>query len=167
MDANRLTDPAATAFGCGTQKYPIDMRAAFGASALATMEKLVEDVQLVDRPAPLSTLAHNGYAGQIILKSEKLDTQLRLISSLASDSIEGALELTVSMIVDGRNGRLLVTLVQEEGKAHVQGGFNGGCGKGGEAIGEAAEESLKRTLTVIGERLSNSPRIRDYATGDQ
>ena len=163
IDVDRLADPGDVAgVGCSAHNYPIDMKSAFRASAVATIENLVEDVQLIDRPLPVATLADNGYAGQVILKSEELEAELQAIPGFWSGQIEGEVELTVSVIVDGRDGRLLGTSVQEDGEVRI----GGGCGDGGEALGKAGEESLKRTLTVIGERLSNSRRIREYAAGE-
>ena len=49
--------------------------------------------------------------------------------------------------------------MSEDGKSR----FSGDCSNGGQAVGKAAEESLERTLTVVGERLVNSRRVREYA----
>lgn len=159
VDVDRLREQSdVVGIGCSAHNYPLDMAAAFSPSAVATIGNLVESVQLVDSPLSSATLERSGYAGQIILKSEELSADLTVIPGFWSAEIEGDVEMAVSMIVDGRNGRLLGTTVTGDDEARV----SGGCPAGGEAVGRAAEGALRRTLTTIGERLSNSPRVRDY-----
>lgn len=158
VDVDRLRTQSGVVgvLSCTANKYPLDMAAVFSPSAEATIGNLVESVQLVDSPLSAATLETSGYAGQIILKSEELSANFT--ANAFSTKVEGDVEMAVSMIVDGRNGRLLGTTVTGDGEARV----SGGCSAGGEAVGRAAEGALRRTLTTIGERLSNSPRVRDY-----
>ena len=170
VDSDRLDDAGeVVGIGCSAHNYPLEMESQFRASTVATIENLVDAVQLVDSPLNGAALASGGYAGQISIKTEDLDASFQAISgfwsvqSIGAGSyvlgLEGEVELTVSMLVDGHEGRLLGTTVSEDGKSR----FSGDCSKGGQAVGKAAEESLERTLNVVGERLVNSRRVREYA----
>lgn len=160
VDVDRLRERSdVVGIGCSAHKYPLDVADAFRPSAAATIGNLVQSVQLVDSPLSATSLEEAGYAGQIVLKSEELSADLTVIPGFWSAEIEGDVEMAVSMIVDGRDGRLLGTTVTGEDEVRVR----GGCPAGGQAIGKAAEGAIRRTLATIGERLSNSPRVRGYA----
>lgn len=139
---------------CSAHEYPLDMASAFSPSAVAAIKQAVESVQIVDSPLSSVALNGTGYAGQIILKSENLRSKVGSVFF----AMGGYVEMTVSMTVDGRDGRLFSTTIVGEGEARA----SESCPAAARAVGKAAERALQSVLTTIVERISTSPRMRDY-----
>jgi len=143
---------------CAAHKYPLDLSGVFRLSAIKTIENVVENVHLIDSPIPTDQLSRDGLTGLIILKGEDIDVDLKLIPGFWSNSVDAEVELAVSIVVNGINGRLLGTTVSEDGEAEAAAG--GFCEGATDALGEAAGDSMKNTLERVAERLSNAPKLR-------
>lgn len=66
--------------------------------------------------------------------------------------------MTVGLVIDGLSGRLLGTRVEGDDDYKAEAG--GACEGGAIAIGKALEEAMKEALERLGEKISNSPRLR-------
>lgn len=149
-----------TGMQCGAHNYPVDAREAFRTSVLRTIDQLVGNVQLVDRPVPATEL---GERGMIIVRAESLEVDLQFIPGFWSSTADVDAEITASASVDLAGDRLFGTSASGDGDG--QGDAGGACEGGAHAVGRAIEEAMTEVLGQLGERMSNSPRLRRPAGG--
>ena len=147
-----------TGITCAAHTYPVELRGVFKSSALRTMQQLVDDVQLVDRPIPAASLAAMGKSGMIVIRAENMSARLQFIPGFWSNTPEATTEITASLTVDTPTGRALGTTAS--GDARESAGSSNSCGDGAAVVGRATEKALNELFGQIGERFSNSPRIR-------
>lgn len=147
-----------TGFECSAHKYPIDITGVFKTSALRTMQQLVDDVQLVERPVPTTNLATMGKSGMIIIRAEDMTARMQFIPGFWSSTADASSEISASLTVDTPNGRVLGT--SASGDARESGEAGSACGGGANALGQATEKALTELFGQIGERFTNSPRLR-------
>lgn len=149
-----------TGMNCSFHSYPVQLAQPFRQSVVKTVEQLVENVQVVDRPLTLADLQNQGKAGMIIVKAENINARLQVIEGFWSSSADSTVELTASLTVDAvPGGRLLGTSASGDGNGRSPAGAF--CGESGKSIGVASEAAMKELLGQLGERMSNSPRLRD------
>jgi hypothetical protein len=147
-----------TGYNCAAHTFPLDMRDTFKQSVTRTIQQLVEEVEVVQSPLSGEALARSGKRGQIVVRADGLNARVQFIPGFWSASSEGNVELTANLSVDGSNGRILGTTAEGSGTAQGDAGLM--CGGGANAIAMAAEKATKQLLGQLGERLSNSPRMR-------
>jgi hypothetical protein len=148
-------------FNCAAHTFPLDISSTFTQSALRTLDNIVENIQLVDRPLTTDQLESDGLSGIVIIDTEEIDVSLRVNPGFWSSNVDAEVELVASIAVDGRTGRLLGTTVSEDGD--FEGPLGGFCGGGGPALGEAASNAIEALLERVAERLTNAPRVREYS----
>lgn len=147
-------------FNCSAHTFPLDVSSTFTQSTLRTLNNIVENIQLVDRPLTTDQLENDNLNGIIIVNSDDIDVKLRLNPGFWSSDVDAEVELVASITVDGRSGRLLGTTVSEDGDAEAP--LGGLCGGGAPALGEAASNAIEALLERVAERLANAPRVREY-----
>lgn len=145
-------------FACAAHTYPVDARSAFIGSVQHTLGNIVEAVEIVPRPLDQVTIQARGLTGMVLVEAQDLDIDLTVIPGFWSAEMEADAEVTISLVVDGPSGRLLGTHV--EGDDDYKANAGGACEGGAIAIGKAVEEAMKEALERLGEKLSNSPRLR-------
>ncbi|UTP37755.1 hypothetical protein M9M90_10890 [Phenylobacterium sp. LH3H17] len=150
-----------TGLACSAHHYPLDLRQQFVASVTSTLRQLVDDVQILERPLPASDLARNGFAGQVVVNAETLTARLQVVEGFFRSTADSVVELSAGMTVDTVNGRVLGTSAQGFGNAQNDAGMM--CGNTATAIGGATEKAMRQLLGQLGERLSNSERLRRSA----
>jgi len=146
-------------FVCSAHSFPLDARGSFGVSVLKTFENLIEEVRMVDTPFDRSQLAQGGHEAQILVKAENLVVKLRVIPGFWSNTMEADVEMTASMSVDTVDGRVLGTTMAADEDEDADAGS--ACEGGAQAISGAASRAIKELVRGLGERLSNSPRLRE------
>lgn len=151
-------DVKPTGLECSAHSYPLALSASFRSATLQTFRNLVDEIELVDAQADKSALAARGARGMLVVRGEQLITRLRANPGIWSATMETDVEIVASLTVDGRQGRLLGTTVSGTGRAETQAG--GMCEGGAQSLGEAATQSMRQTLTRMGEALANSERVR-------
>lgn len=160
VDADEMAgDFKVSGYECSAHTYPVDARSAFIGSVQNTMENIVEEVEIVTRPLDAAIMQSRSLNGMILVEVQDLDIDLTVIPGFWSSSMEADAEVTVSLVVDGPSGRWLGTRVEGDDDYKAEAG--GACEGGAIAIGKAVEEAMKEALERLGEKLSNSPRIRD------
>lgn len=143
---------------CAAHTFPLDLRSGFTGSVRKTFETLVAELEVVERPVDRAELQSRGARGMIIVKGEELDGRLRVVPGFWTAGMETEVELAASIIVDGRNGRLLGSTVGGNGNA--QGDAGGFCEGGAKALVQSAEKAMKEAVGRLGEALTNSERVR-------
>lgn len=160
VDADEMAgDYKVSGYACSAHTYPVDARNAFIGSVQSTMENIVEEVEIVSRPMDGATILSRELDGMILVEAQDLDIDLTVIPGFWSASMEADAEVTVSLVVDGPSGRLMGTHVEGDDDYKAESG--GACEGGAIAIGKAVEEAIKEALERLGEKLSNSPRVRN------
>lgn len=153
---NEVVKP--TGYQCSAHSYPLDLTSSFKSSVVKTVQQLVENVEVVDGPLSSDELARTGKRGMIVVRGDTIDARVQFIPGFWSASATSQVEISANMTVDTASGRVLGTTAEGSGNAESDGGQL--CGGGANAVGFAAEKALKQLLGQLGERLSNSPRLR-------
>jgi len=112
----------------------------------------------VSNPQDRLGLAAEKARGMIIVRGEQSIAKLRVVPGFWTANMEADVEIVASIIVDGKSGRLLGSTVSGRGTAQSDAGSM--CEGGAKALGEAAGEAIRQTLTRLGEQLNNSERVR-------
>jgi hypothetical protein len=148
-----------TGLNCSAHNFPLEFRDAFERSVVGTFQQLVEDVQVVERPVPQPEIAASGAAGMIVVRGEGVSARLIFIPGFWTSTPEATVEMTASLTVDTPTGRVLGTTTA--GDATSQIGAGGDCGSGAISLGAATQGAMKELMGGLGERMANSPRLRD------
>lgn len=147
-----------TGYNCSAHNFPVDMRDSFRQSVVKTMQQLVDEVEVVQNPISADGLVRSGKRGQIIVRADGMTARVQFIPGFWSATSVSSVELTANMSVDGPNGRVLGTTAEGTGTAQGEAGLM--CGGGADVVAQAVEKATKQLLGQLGERLSNSPRMR-------
>jgi len=160
VDAEEMADTfKVTGYACGAHNYPVDARNAFSVSVKQTLENIIEYVEVVDNPLDRNGILAHELDGMIVVEADKLEIDLIVIAGFWTSQMKADAEITVKVQVDNESGRLLGTSV--EGDDDYVADAGGACGGGATAIGTAIEKAMKEVLERMGERISNSPRLRE------
>lgn len=158
-DFSRTVKP--TGQQCSFHSFPLNMSAAFRDSTITTVQQLVENVEVVDRPLSVDELSRSGKKGMIVVRADNVDAHVEFIPGFWSSSATSQIEVSASLTVDTQAGRMLGTTGQGQGSATGDAGMM--CGGGANVVAKAADKAMKQLLGQLGERLSNSPRLRAEA----
>jgi hypothetical protein len=94
----------------------------------------------------------------ILVRGESLDGKIMAIPGFWQSTMSARVTITAGISVDSGAGRLLGQSV--EGNAESEAGVGLMCSGGADAMAQAAEEALKKTMQRLGEALTNSGRVR-------
>ena len=145
-------------FQCSAHTFPVDARTAFEKSVYSTLENLVEELELVTVPMTREDMDASDTDYMIRVEGRDLDVTFDIASGFWSASARADVEVTVSMTVDGRDGRLLGATVEGDEKEESDtGGF---CEGASTAIKRALKSAMEEAMERLGEKIANSPRLR-------
>ena len=148
-------------FACSAHKFPVNPSSAFADSVTATLDNLVTDVHRVDNRLTTEALERSDYAGQINVKAESFDADLRVIVGFWSNDMKADVEMSASVTVSGGGERLLGKTLSGDGEHRTEQGL--GCAGGSAAVGKATEVAMKELLQNLGEAFTNAPKVRNYS----
>ena len=95
----------------------------------------------------------------IVIRGEEVDVELKVNPGFWSSDADAEVEIALSIVVTGTEGRLFGTTVSEDGDGEAPlGSF---CSGGALALGEATTDAMENVLERMAERLSNASRLRD------
>ena len=147
-------------YTCSAHNYPISYGSSFRNSVEATISNLVDDIESTS-DVPVESL-DSATAGLIRVRAESADADLRFHQGFWTSKPEANARVRATLQVEGKSGKLMGTTVIGRGTA----GAEGGCEKGADALRKASEEALEELMREIGERFTNSPRVRSYSRGE-
>lgn len=151
-------------FVCSAHSFPFDGRDTFELSVQQTLENLIENIEIVDRPLTRSELHERQMSGQISVEARDFDVELRTIQGFWSVDMDAEAQLAATVTVDSPQGRVFGTTVAGDGDDVGHAGI--ACEGGATAISLAAGAAFEDVLQRLGERLSNSDRVRDLGKPD-
>ena len=143
---------------CSAHTYPVNAEKAFETSVFKTFENLVRRVELVEKPLDRQQMRARGYNAMLIVEAEDLDVDFKVVPGFWTSEVEADAEITARLTADTRAGRALGTTVEGDEEATSESGA--ACEGGATAVGEAVEAAIEETMARLGERLSNSTRLR-------
>lgn len=165
VDADAMTGTySVQGFDCAVHRYPVDARGSFKTSVHQTFQNLVENVELVDAPLSTADLQARGHRGQIIVEGQEMDVKLVVIPGFFMADMEADVEVAANMRVDDDDGqRMLGTTVAADKDAISEADI--ACSGGADAITAATSEAFEELMQRLGERLSNSRKLREQEEG--
>ena len=158
-DNSFLQTVHSTGVACAMHSYPLDLRFPFRESAIGTLRELVEEVEVVEAPLPSAEVAARHARGMVIIKSDGLTAHFLVVPGFWQASVDSNVSMSATISVDGQNGRLFGT--EAEGQGNAQSPAGSFCGGAANALAEATQKAMKQMLGQLGERFSNSPRLRE------
>lgn len=151
-------DVKPTGLQCSAHHFPINAADGFKQSTVKTIQQLVADLEVVESPLTTDTLRQRGKAGMIVISADSFNPRIQFTPGLWSNTAESTVEISANMAVETPAGRVLGTTA--EGSGNAQQNTGSGCGDGAQTLGFATEKAIRQLLGQLGERLSNSPRLR-------
>ena len=163
VDAEKMKqDVKAVGTGqCSAYSYPVDARNAFTQSVYGTFENLVEEMRSVDNLISAANLQTQGIDGMIIIKVENWEADFTPIPTGWVWLLEADSEITASIQVIGHKGNLLGSTIEASDEHSHSAGL--WCEGGSVAVSKSVEASMKKAMDRLGERLTNSVRVREAA----
>lgn len=159
VDGGQLNrDVKPSDFNCAAHTYPLRLDQSFRDSARLTLSNLVDELEVVPMPVDRESLKSHSARGMIVVRGEHVVPKLRVVPGFWEAGMEADVEVVASIVVDGRDGRLLGSTVS--GRGTEQNGAGTMCGGGSTALAGAASEAMRMALMRIGEEFANSERVR-------
>lgn len=147
-----------TGLACAAHTFPLDLSQSFATSVQGTIANLVNAVQVVPSPLDRNQLRAGGYRAMIIVRGDSLEGKIVAVPGFWQATMSARVTITAGISVDSTGGRLLGQSV--EGSAEFEASIGFACSGGANAMGEAAEDAMKKTMERLGEALTNSGRVR-------
>jgi hypothetical protein len=122
-------------------------------------EQIFEEVQTRPNPPTAETMAQEGLRGTIFARLEEFAPRLSCQMGFWSGTCTASGDVAVSVNVRGTAGTLFAT--PATGSRVADGSAGGACEGGAVVLGEAINKSMRDLLKRLGERVANSPRLRD------
>lgn len=149
-------------YSCSAHSFPVEGAHAFEYGVKATVDNLVETVEVVTKPVPLDQLRARGARGLIVVRATDLDGRLNVLPGFWQGNMETEVRITAAVTVDAGSGRMLGTTVEGFGRGDAGAGF--ACEGGANSVRISAEKAMKEVLRKVGEGISNSERVRSGKT---
>jgi hypothetical protein len=156
-DASRQVKPAS--YVCSAHSYPVSMGNGLSASLQRMFEQIFEEVQTRPNPPTAETMTREGLRGTIVARLEEFAPRISCQMGFFSGSCTANGDVAVSVNVRGTAGTLFAT--SATGSKVADGSSGGACEGGAVILGEAINKSMRDLLERLGERVANSPRLRD------
>jgi hypothetical protein len=151
-----------SSYACSAHKYPINAGGAIATSVKRTMRSIFENTIEQNTMPTKVELERQNASGVVLVKLDSFEPRVRCSAGFWSMSCTGSADVEFGIIVRGQSGKLLATSVGDS--ATVDGDGGGACEGAANVLSEAISKSVKEALERMGERLSNSPRIRKNST---
>ncbi|HWA81116.1 MAG TPA: hypothetical protein VG848_12510 [Acetobacteraceae bacterium] len=147
---------------CPIDTYHLDLTTSFREAAAGIFRNIAAEIEPVDHPLPAQDLASLGYAGEIAITGEDIRHQLSFSQGFFLAAPEAEITLDARLIATWPKGTLLQASASGTGEGSAGGWI--GCGRGADALSQAAEAAMKDLLGKLAERFSTAPQVRSAAT---
>ena len=155
VDPSSLTrlrrDDAMQGFLCGAHKYPIDASESFLASIPSMMDQIFDSSE--------RATGSGDERLNLLFRVERFEPRVRFSSGFFSNTADATVELAVSVVGTRQGQRVFGTTVDSQRSKTGDGG--GFCEGGGLVLADATSTVIKDVLEKLGERIANSPAIRN------
>ena len=145
-------DDAIQGFLCSAHKFPVEATEPFLASVPSMIEQIFESGKQV------TTLSANTGLN-LLIRIERFEPRVRFSSGFFSSTADATADLAVSVVGTAGGERIFGTTVDSQRSKTGDGG--GFCEGGGLVLADATSAVIKDVLEKLGERIANSPAIRN------
>jgi len=154
---NRQVKPAS--FVCSAHSFPVVLGDSLPSSLRRMFEQVFEQVQVRPSPPTAETMAREMFKGTLVVRLEEFSPRITCQTGFFSGTCSASADLAVSVNARNAGGTLFAT--NASGSKVADGSSGGACEGGSQVLGEAINRSMKDMLERLGERVSNSPRLRE------
>ncbi len=147
---------------CSAYKYPISVGDSMALSVMGTLRSVFENIIEQSTLPTSEDLIKMDARGSILIKMERFDSKVRCSQGFMSASCTATSDIEFGVRVRGVNRKLFATSVGDS--ATVDGDAGGACEDIANLLSESISKSVKEALERLGERLSNSSRLREKST---
>ena len=144
---------------CAAHNYISDISNVMAISLSNTIETVFEKTIKKDPQYINEGQINTEAKGSILVKLDRLESRLSCRPGLGKGKCSATTEIKIGIIVNGQKKRLLSSSVDNIGIADGSSGTI--CEGAAEVISSSISRSLQGALENIGERLSNSAKLRD------
>lgn len=156
-DANRQVKPGS--YVCSAHSYPVSLGTGLSSSLQRMFEQIFEEIQVRPNAPTTEALGREGLRGTVVVRLEEFAPRINCQMGFFSGNCTAYGDLAVSVNVRGASGTLFST--SATGTRVADGSAGGACEGGAVVLGDAINRSMRDLLERLGERVSNSPRLRD------
>ncbi len=159
---NVVREISASSYVCSAHKYPINIGDTIAISIKRTMDSIFENVIERSNMPTSDELQQIDAQGTVLVKMDTFEPRLRCSMGFWSGSCTASTDIEFGVIVRGQQGRLFATSVSDS--ATTDGDSGVACEGAANVLGESISKSVREALERMGERLSNSPKLRKEQT---
>ncbi len=159
---NVVRDISAASYVCSAHKYPINTGNTIATSIKRTMDSIFENVIERTNMPTSAELQRIDAKGTVLVKMDTFEPRLHCSMGFWSGSCTASTDIEFGVIVRGQQGKLFATSVGDS--ATTDGNSGGVCEGAANVLSESISKSVREALERMGERLSNSPKLRKEQT---
>lgn len=148
-------------FAGSAHNYPLDCAQAFQDATDKTLANIFEKTKLIAKPVAAADLKAYGAAGMVVVTFDSVEGMFSYAEGFFESTAMANVEMQASATIDSATGRIFGSRAAGQGSGQSGSGF---AGEGSvAAIAQAAEKAMRALLGQLGERIANSPRMREAA----
>lgn len=149
-----------SSFTCAAHKFPISLTDSFTSSIIATNESIFESIFQRENIPSVEEMKKDNLSGYIFITSKLFEPRLQFIPGFWSATASASTDIGFDYnIRDSQNNLVLNGSIS--GNRTADGGAGGACEGGSSVLAESISKSLRDALERYGERVSNSPKLRE------
>ena len=151
---------SSTSFICSAHKFPISLTDAFISSIKQVNESIFEYVSERVTIPTLEEMEKDNFSGYIFINSKIFEPRLQFIPGFWSTTASASTDIGFDYSIRDNNNILLLNGTIS-GNRTSDGDAGNMCAGGGNVLAESISKSLRDALERYGERVSNSPKLRE------
>ncbi len=160
VNSEKMSQPPRQKEGaCGPHSVSLDAREVMKASVLASLKRVIDDVELVAARIDGSQLTRMGYDAIITVEVEDYSLELELSQRFFTADIIAEAELRVGFTAETATGRTTGGSFDEE--SEHKNGLGMLCSGAETASSKAVEKVMGAAASELSEQISNSDRLRN------
>lgn len=149
---------SASSYVCSAHTFPMKVGDAISTSVKAMMASVFENTTARTVMPTVNDLRRDGSRGAVLVRLDSFEPRVRCSTGFWTGSCTASTDVSFGVTVRGTEGTLYATSVGDS--ATVDGDSGGACEGGATVLSESISKSVKKALERMGERLSNSRRLR-------
>lgn len=151
---------SSTSFTCSAHKFPISLTDSFISSIKQANEAIFESTFERSTMPTVEEMQKDNLSGYIFITSKLFEPRLQFIPGFWSTTATATTDIGFDYNIRDRNNNLLLN-GSISGNRTSDGDAGNACGGGSNVLAESISKSLRDALERYGERVSNSPKLRE------
>jgi hypothetical protein len=156
-NVNREITPAS--YVCGAHRFPITVGDSVAISIKQSLDAVFEQVREQGSAPPADQLNSLGLNGVILIRLDDFSPRILCHKGFFSGTCTASTDLSLGVTVRGSGG--ILASMAASGSKTADGDAGVYCSGGADVLGDSITRATRDALERLGERLSNSPKLRE------